>query len=176
MTSLRKVTESNETMELSHVNFLEESKTFNSCDTVQRRKYLFEKKIFLINHFHSMRHNVDKNCQKILEKRLNKKEKYLYENYFKYIQRMPTPTFDMKKVYSEQQNIIDQINSYEKKYETLDQAQHLLNFCEEIHDRLLYFSKNFYTFGFAQIDMDIKSLRAFSVHMRFYPEELDELI
>jgi hypothetical protein len=61
-----------------------------------------------------MRHNVDIIFQKISEKRLNKKERYLYENYFKCILRMPTPTFDMKKVYSEQQNIIDQINTYKK--------------------------------------------------------------
>ncbi len=68
-------------------------------------------------------------------------------------------------------------NKYiQKNYESLDQEQHLLKFCQGIHDRLLYFSKNFYTFGFAEIDMDIKSLRAFSQHIRFYPEVLDELI
>jgi hypothetical protein len=46
MTTRRKVTESNETMELSYEIFLEESKTINSCDTAQRRKYLFEKNFF----------------------------------------------------------------------------------------------------------------------------------
>jgi hypothetical protein len=176
MARSRKVTESNEAMELCYVEFLEASKAINSCDPDQHCKYLFEKKKLLINHFDSMRYYVDISCQKISDKRLKKTEKYLYENYFKLIIRLPTPIFDMKKIYSEHQSIIDEINSFEKKYSTLDPERHLLEFCKEIHARLLIFSKNFYTFGFENTDMDIKSLRAFSEHMRFYPEVLNEAI
>jgi hypothetical protein len=80
----------------------------------------------------------------------------------------------MKKIYAYQQCMIDQINSCQKIHATYNKEPYLLEFCLEIEERLKYFSKYFYAIAFNDLDMDVKRLRAFSAHMRFYPEMLDE--
>jgi hypothetical protein len=70
----------------------------------------------------------------------------------------------MKNIYAAQHNIIDKINSYEKKHQTLDTEPDNLVYWDFIRDELKYISKHFYALGFDDIDMDVKTLRAFSDH------------
>jgi hypothetical protein len=178
MTSPLKVAESHGAMlELCREKHLDKELEANySCDPEKRQKFLFSKKIFLIKKFDSMRNNVDRRCQSISDKRLKDTHRYLYKNYFKCILRLPVPMFDMKKIYAYQQCMIDQINSCQKIHATSNKEPYLLEFCLEIEERLKYFSKYFYAIGFNDLDMDVKRLRAFSAHMRFYPEMLDEAL
>ena len=145
-------------------HYYEQVEASNSCDPSVRRKYQFEKKKYYIQQFESMRNYVDKRCQTISDKRLKDTEKHLYENYFKCILRLPTPKLNMKNIYAAQQNIIDKINSYEKKHQTLNTEPDNFLCWDIIRDELKYFSKHFYALGFDDIDMDVKTLRAFSEH------------
>lgn len=181
MTSMPKVTDCLGAAELNYARFLEELDSFNSCNPSVRHQYQFEKKIFLIQQFQSMRNHVDKCFQTITDKRLRDTEKHLYENYFKCILRSPTPKFNMNHIYAEQQRIIDKINTFEIMRTTYttecNQTElNVLECWEVIQDNLKHFSKHFYVLGFEEIDMDVKTLRAFSQHMRFYPEVLDQAI
>lgn len=178
MTSQLKADESNGAMlELCREKNLDiELEANYSRDPEKQQNFLFGKKIFLIKKFDSMRNNVDRRCQSISDKRLKDTEKYLYENYFKCILRLPVPIFDMKKIYAYQQCMIDQINFREKIHATKSMELCLLEFCLEIEEKLKYFSKYFYAIGFNDLDMDVKRLRAFSEHMRFYQEVLDEAL
>ncbi len=146
--------------------------SIESNEAASRLEYLFNKKIFLIEYFDSMRNYVDQRCQSIADDRLKESQKFIYENYFRYILQSPTPKIDMKKVFHEQQTIIDKINTFERNLASLDPVKEpkLIEFGEIIHNCLFNFSKYFYSFIFDEIDMNVKSLLTFSEHMRFYPE------